>query len=134
LLQVVSVLAFAAAVFLLKDRTAWVAVTLGSILFLAPFLLVRAPKPNPEPEPEILPEGPLGFQITRERLRTLAALSVPTDILAAIDESMLDVHCKTAEEMRERLYFLLGKTRTRPWLGTILLHAKVYRPPEKDEA
>jgi hypothetical protein len=131
LLQVVSVLAFAAAYFLRKETIAlWVAVALGAICFAAPFLLVRPPKPMPEPEPRRLPEGPRGFKITRERRRILAALLVPFDILATIDESMLDVHYNTGEEMRARLYFLLGKARVRPWLDTILLHAKVYDLPE----
>lgn len=126
LLQVVSVLAFAAAFFLLKDGAAWFVGILGVVLFLIPFLLVRPPKPEAAPEPRRLPEGPLGFKITRERRRILAALSVPSDILVTIDESMLDVHYKTGEEMRERLYFLLGKARVRPWLDTILLHTRVY--------
>lgn len=134
LLQMVSVAALAAAFFLFKGRTAWVAIILGVIFFIVPFLLVRPPKPAPEPEVRRLPEGPLGFKITRERRRILAALSVPSDILATIDESILNIHYKTGEEIREMLYFLLGKARVRPWLDTILLHAKVYSPPDVADA
>jgi hypothetical protein len=134
LLQVLSVLAFAAALFLSSGWIACVAAIVSIVLFLTPLLLVRPPKPKPEPEPRRLPEGPLGFTITRERRRILAALAIPRDILATIDESMLDVHYKTGEEMRERLYFLLGRARVRPWLDTILLHTKVYGLPDAVEA
>ncbi len=131
LLQVLSVLALAAAYFLRNDsRALAVAVVVGVILFAAPFLLVRLPSPKPEPEPRRLPEGPRGFKVTRERRRILAELSVPPDILAAIDDEMLGVYYKSGEEMREWLYFLLGKARVRPFLDTILLHAKVYESPE----
>jgi len=127
--QVFSVLALAASYFLYRQAMTGyfrIALALGLILFLVPFLLVRLP--DRESEHSRLPEGPHGFKITRERRRTLAQFSLPADILGAIDESLLDIDYKTGKELREALYVLLGEARVRPWLGIILLHSRVYRP------
>jgi hypothetical protein len=134
LLQVFSVIAFVAA-FLTRRHSAavylWSEIALGVLMFLIPYFLIQLPQP--EPDFHGLPKGPHGFQITRARRRTLAQLSVPPDILSTIDESIFDVYYQNGTEFREALYQLLGEARVRPWLGTIFLHSKVYRPTAEGE-
>jgi len=128
LLQVFSLLAFAAAWALYLAGAAppflVAAIVLGVILFCVPFhpWFLRVPEP---------PARPHGFKITRERRRTLAELSVPVDILLAIDETILDVQYQTRDELREALNSVIGEARLSTWSETILLHAKVHGgPPE----
>lgn len=126
LLQVLSLLALVAAWFLHKApaHTMFLSalIAVGTVLFILPFVLLQPPDKPPHRDPE----GPHGFMITCARRRTLAELSVPNDILQAIDESLLDNYYETGRELREALYGVLGKPRVRPWADTILLHAQVY--------
>ena len=126
LLQVFSLLALAAAWLLHKAPGhtifLWALIAVGTALFILPFVLL----PPLEKQPHRYPEGPHGFRITCERRRTLAELSVPDDILQAIDESLLGNYYETGKDLREALYVVLGEPRVRPWADMILLHAQVY--------
>jgi hypothetical protein len=104
----------------------WLAVLFGAAgvaLLATPFVRVRVP------EPPGYPEATHGFRINRERLRTLRKLGVPSDILQAIEDSVLDRRFKKGQELREELYDVLGEERIQPWAHAILLHSRIFREP-----
>jgi hypothetical protein len=128
LLQVSSLLALAAFFVLPRTGASYrgALLVLSGILFVTPFLLVLLVKP---PAIQQAPDSRLGFRITHNRIWTLEALSVPPDILQAIDKRFIDIHFAKSEDLCEALYFVLGEARVKPWMDTILLHARVYRNP-----